>query len=490
MVYREPAVIRFSDEPTVVPNMRDSQETLGQLARLWDSRGLLFIHDHPVGHSSHVRIFKSVSQDRQIGDRRAMNSQEAKVCGPSSELPAGSDLTSLIVCLRTERITISITDRSDFYHQFRSSPSRARTNTLFPSIPVELVKGTAAYERFLAGASKKKVREQVGDHLEGYVPSSVLVPPEPGCLWISFNSVLQGDHAGVEIATESHANLLRSHGLLQPKEHLVASSPLRSFSGAQGLVIDDFFAISIQDKSTPHDRSMSSLAYEKAQTAYRHAGLEGSPEKDLVSVSEGKVIGAYVNGGHRATSRGMVVVGSPVEKRLGLSVLLLMVSQLQSTSDSLHLCLLGGSTSILGLRRPLMSVLQEAFHVVDQNDFDANRPKLVHLSRKVATELVLLAVLMPLAVSDIAAPLDKSIYCTDASLSKGAILEAEVEDHILRVLYRTSISKGAYTKMLSGRTSVLKTHDWKFEEEPFEEDDVYGSPGTSPKGRLLSRLSS
>ena len=237
MVYREPAVIRFSEEPTVVPNMRDSRETLGQLARLWDSRGLLFIHDRPVGHSSHVRVFntlKSISQDRQIGDRRAMNSQEAKVCGPSSDLPAGSDLTSLIVCPHSERITISITDRSDFYHQFKSSPSRARTNTLFPSIPISLVKGTAAYENFLAGVSKKKVREQVGDHLEGFVPSPVLVSPDPGCLWISFNSVLQGDHAGVEIATESHANLLRSHGLLQPNERLVASSPLKSFSEAAG----------------------------------------------------------------------------------------------------------------------------------------------------------------------------------------------------------------------------------------------------------------
>ena len=484
MVYREPAVIRFSEEPTVVPNMRDSRETLGQLARLWDSRGLLFIHDRPVGHSSHVRVFntlKSISQDRQIGDRRAMNSQEAKVCGPSSDLPAGSDLTSLIVCPHSERITISITDRSDFYHQFKSSPSRARANTLFPSIPISLVKGTAAYKNFLAGVLKKKVREQVGDHLEGFVPSPVLISPDPGCLWISFNSVLQGDHAGVEIATESHANLLRSHGLLQPNERLVASSPLKSFSEAQGLVIDDFFAISIQDKSTPPELSLSTTAYNMAQAAYLEAGLAGSPEKDLVSVNEGKVIGAYVNGGHRATSRGMVVVGSPIEKRLGLSVLTLMVSQLKYTSDSLHLCLLGGWTSILGFRRPLMSVLQDAFHVVDQNHFDANHPKLVHLPRKVATELVLLAVLMPLGVTDIAAPLDKSIYCTDASLSKGAILEAEVPDKILRVLYRTSISKGAYTKMLSGRTSLLKTHDWKYEEEPFEEDNAFGISGPSPE---------
>ena len=66
MVYREPAVIRFSEEPTVVPNMRDSRETLGQLARLWDSRGLLFIHDRPVGHSSHVRVFNTLKSIKLV----------------------------------------------------------------------------------------------------------------------------------------------------------------------------------------------------------------------------------------------------------------------------------------------------------------------------------------------------------------------------------------------------------------------------------------
>lgn len=117
-------------------------------------------------------------------------------------------------------------------------------------------------------------------------------------------------------STESHANLLRSYGLLQPDERVVASSPLRSFSEAQGLVIDDFFAISIQSKSISSEHTLSSTAYHRAQQAYREHGLEGSPEKDLVSVQEGKVIGAYVNGGPRATSRGLVTVGSPVEKRL------------------------------------------------------------------------------------------------------------------------------------------------------------------------------
>ena len=473
MVYRDPACIRFTEEPSVVPNNRDSSETVGQLALLWDVQGLLFVHDRPVGVSSHVRIFntlKSISQDRQIGDRRAMNSQEAKVGGPSSDLPSGYDIVSLIVNPKIQSVAISITDRSDFYHQFYATPSRAYGNTVAPSVPAELLQQTNAYRVFKARTSRKKIREKTGDHLEQFTPTSVLCP-EPGHLWISFNSILQGDHSGVEIATESHSNLLKAFGLLHDSCRLVASSPLKSFEEAQGLVIDDFFALSIQDKNTQPCDTRSAFAYRQAQVAYGCHGLEGSPEKDIVAQPEGKVIGANINGGHRATSRGMVLVGAPIEKRLGLSILSLFLSQLTYTPDSLHLCLVGGWTSVLGYRRPMMSILQSSYHIVDMKNFDANSPVLVPLPRSVATELVMLAVLMPLAVSDIAAPLDSKLFCTDASLRKGAILETTLDEKVMKVLYRSTISKGSYTRLLSHHSTTLKTHDWTFEESDEEKED-------------------
>ena len=58
-----------------------------------------------------------------------------------------------------------------------------------------------------------------------------------------------------------------------------------------------------------------------------------------------------------------------------------------------------------------------------QNEVDANKPKLVKLSRTVANELVLLAAPMPLAISDLGAAYCPSIFATDASSFKGAICE-------------------------------------------------------------------
>ena len=112
--------------------------------------------------------------------------------------------------------------------------------------------------------------------------------------------------------------------------------------------------------------------------------------------------------------------------------------------------------------------------------FDANHPRLVPLSRKVALELVTLAVLMPLAVADIAAPIDKKLYCTDASLKKGAILETSLEDRLMQVLYRATINKGSYTRMLSPSASILKAYDLSFEEDEDEGEATQKLPADRP----------
>ena len=63
----------------------------------------------------------------------------------------------------------------------------------------------------------------------------------------AFGSLFQGDHLGVEIASEAHAGLLMSHGLLPGPSRLVANLALVEDEVVQGLYIDDFFIISKED---------------------------------------------------------------------------------------------------------------------------------------------------------------------------------------------------------------------------------------------------
>ena len=133
-----------------------------------------------------------------------------------------------------------------------------------------------------------------------------------------------------------------------------------------------------------------------------------------------------------------------------------MLCQLLYTTDSLHLCLLGAWVSVLSYRRPLiMAISQKSFSVLNQNDFDRDRPRLVQLSRQVANELVLLSVLMFFAVFDLAAEYMEEIFCTDASSSKGAICSAPCSKGLREVLWRSCKSKGSYTRLLSPIETVL-----------------------------------
>ncbi len=346
-------MVRVGDRPII----RDTPETVGQLAKLWGCNGLLLLHDDGVPSNGLTRIFNSYKGpqvDRQIGDRRGLNSLECKVPGPSSSLPSGVDVSELYADPRYETLAISITDRRDFYHQIAVTRSKALGNTVGPPVPIHLISSTNAYKDFVAKGRRRKYRREIdGDEFNiTNNPASLLVPPPEDHLWIAFDSVLQGDHLGVEVATDGHRNLLRSFGLLDDQVSLTADRPLRSVSELQGLCIDDFFCVSVEKLGSSMDTSRAKRAYDTAQLAYSRHGLLGAPQKDIISSDSGKTIGAYVNSSERARRYNLITVGAPPEKRVGLSFLTLQLCRLSHTTDALHLCLLGAWVSILSYRRP------------------------------------------------------------------------------------------------------------------------------------------
>ena len=173
-------------------------------------------------------------------------------------------------------------------------------------------------------------------------------------------------------------------------------------------------------------------------------------------MTSGKAIGATVNGGDAATSRNLVTLGAPPSKRISLATITLQIAQLSHTTDSLHLCLLGAWVSVLGYRRPLLSILSKSFHLVDQMAFDQNHPKMIRLPRSVATELCLVATLMPLAMTELSAPYHEEVFCSDASEKMGAFCRAPLSARLVQALWKTERSKGAYSRLLSPAEVVLK----------------------------------
>ena len=456
MASRESFVIFDDRVPEVweYPRIRETPQKIASLAKLWDVNGLLVLHDDVPPRHEWVRIFgcfKDAQRDRQIGDRRGRNSCEKKVNGPSAELPAGSDLCDIVFDPRCHSLHISVTDRSDFYHQIAVTRARALTNTLGPGFPESLVSETKAFQQFSLQSAKKKSRLAHGDDL---FSRRAQTKAKPGILFAAFDSVLQGDHAGVEFACAAHSQLLRDRGLLDNDCIVTGSRPVISKDNFQGLVIDDFFSISVEEKHTGRV-SRSAKAFDRAQQAYIDFALAGSPEKDVRDASRAKVIGAEIAADEVALRFRCPSVGSPAAKRFGLSWVTLQLCQLSHTTDSLHLSLLGGWTSSLMFRRPLMSILQHSFNVVPNIEVSEKHAKLVPLHRKVATELLLVSILAPLIKADISVPYCDELFATDASLDRGAVVSTKVSEDVYEALYRCCKNKGSYTRLLTKEEQVF-----------------------------------
>ena len=472
MVYRYPDILLLDRVPRddEYPKFHDDAEEVGRLARPWDSRGLLFIHQ--VDFKKHVpyeavRVFnnyKAVDCDRQIGDRRGRNAVEARICGPSATLPGGADLADLWLFPKLHRFSVNITDRSDFYHQFWVSENRALANSLLPPLPHSELADTKAMTAYaLSLASRGKDRLKTGDGLRfssrqcfGRVPDDSFI--------VSFRSIFQGDHSGVEIATDAHIGLLQRNGLLLDAARLESHRPFVGGYALEGLVIDDF-TVGVVDRMTGVPVGLSAgemSAHEKflkAKRAYKDVGLVGSDHKDIVDSAQGKVIGAWLNSSNHAARQDVATLGGPPSKRYGLSHITLNCCQLSSITDVLLGSLLGGWTSLLGYRRPLLSILNESFHLVNASEVDADHPCIVSLSRQVCQELTLISILAPLAVSDLGVGMLDHIYATDASNTHGAIVSAEIDSRIPWMVSRCCKSKGAYARILSPSESLLKSLD-------------------------------
>ena len=484
--YRDPRCLQSSLAPGVMPPLRDSQKTIGELASLWDSLGLLHLHREELDPNSYVRIFnayKSELADRQIGDRRGANALESRISefGPSSRLPAGYDIAELSLDPRRESLVIYITDRKDFYHQFWVSDCKAIGNSLGPKVHISHVEQCPSYATFAnryATRNKRYDRSKHGDRL-GHQPSAL--SDKEHC-FVAFKSILQGDHCGVDIATDAHTSVLQERGLLHPDSSLIATRPLVSQNLCQGLVIDDFFAISVERDGTLPQESEAYRKYRVSQEVYQRHKLAGSPQKDILGEASGKVIGAWTDSRPSTRARGLCTVSAPPSKRLGLSHVSLSVASLSHTSDALHLCLVGGWISAMGYRRPTYSLFDSAFRLVSSSDFDPNHPRLVSLPRPVANELVLASILHPLMMTDIGAKYHDRVFATDASSKKGAVCSAPITQQMSEILWKTSKSKGSYSRLMSPAEELL--HRLGIREEIEQEEN--GPWETDRPGRPLA----
>ena len=112
-----------------------------------------------------------------------------------------------------------------------------------------------------------------------------------------------------------------------------------------------------------------------------------------------------------------------------------------------------------------MGILQKSYSLVCAAAVDVNNPVLVPLNRLSANELVLLSVLVPKYLDE--------VFCSDASMTHGAICSTRVSPEASELLWKSCRTKGAYTRMQSPAESMLERMEIR---EPGLLEDVECGP--------------
>ena len=448
--FQDPSILLHGDDSKLDgPSFkRESIDENTRLALIWDCHGLLDLH--PCGREDGLacRVFnahKSTLVDRQIGDRRWLNSAEAHPRGPSAFLPAGSLITN-VHCGRGETLYGCASDRKDFYHQAKVSRERSFSNLLPFEFPCSTFIGTSAWTKMLATLNPGKGREQEGDRL-GMMPKTRLRADQLSTVHAGFASLYQGDHLGVEFALESHTELLQRGGLLVPEQTILNHHIFPAGPCWQGLVIDDFFAVSREKDGSDPLASKAVELLKIAEDVYGDAKVVGSDEKTIRGADVFKIVGAEVTSDRRTRSAGLISVVAPLSKRIPMIALTLRVAELPVISKGLASKLGGNWISILMFRRCLTCLLSEIFGYGNKTNQEAD--EVVRLTRSTADELVVTSIFGLLAATDVSVPYDSSVFATDASNHKGAVTELKVPAEVSEILWLGSDKRGGYT-MLDG----------------------------------------
>ena len=364
-------------------------------------------------------------------------------------------------CLRfSHRLCGSTTDRRDFYTQCRVSPERAARNAVKPCLPLRAFVGTKAFERYVTWVDSRAGPHRPRASLALRPALLDLNRPMHGC----FQALFQGDASGVEFATAAHVAFLEDTSDLQPPEkgRIVAGQPPSRKGPWAGVIIDDAFAISVEEALAtslqdgenhaseghgPSDPSTSEKMILKARAAYERAGILGSSEKDTLSEDVFVIGGAQVDSSPASVREGLVQVGTPIQKRLSLSLASLKLAGYRTTTEELTSMISGAWVSALLFRRCAMACLGKLFGISVKEAPGPEGSKLVPLPSAVRQELCIVSVLAPVLATNVAAPFLQEVFASDASMKRGAYVKAPASLPEASSLWLAADTKGFYTML-------------------------------------------
>ena len=377
---------------------------------LWEIGMVEFRLEHELLHVDGAPVTAGLfcvphkaQSDRLIVDRRKANAIEARLNW--SWLPNGAQLGQLQLNA-DEDVRGCGEDLSNYFYLLENPPD---------------IRGRAAIGRGFYGSE---------------VPDAGL---DQDALYYACLRVWgMGDHNAVCVAQSVHEDVLTTAGAWNRDTAMRYGVPLGPGPFYQGIYIDDLLLLQKTPKHKVGDPAAGedSVVLGKARAGYAKAGLPTATGKSFEYSRKFVAWGVEVD-----SASGLASV--PAGRRLQLFVLTMGILSLGRCSPEILRSLLGCYVHPFGLRRELSCCFGRAYRWLE-----GLRPRRSSsIPADVFEELRLAALHLPLAASDLRAPVSTTIHTSDATPSRGAFTTATVSRDLASALFDHAEHRGRYTRL-------------------------------------------
>ena len=380
------------------------------LKKLHSAKMIEFLPIEDVLHDGH-RIIKGglfcvphkSTSDRLINDRRPLNAREHRLnwC----ELPAGPMLTQLIL-EDNQSVRCSGDDLSNYFY---------------------LIKHLDCWLH----------RNGFGDPIVGHKLPGLGLEPHRKYL-PAFRVVCMGDTNGVDIAQGTHEAVLVGAGCLQAHQKLVYGKMFPASDTLEGLYIDDHLVFQVvpTKKLRQRNKAPDDHLIEASRSRYRELGLPTSEKKAINKSYDFKAWGTALN-----SQSGRV--GSPVEKLKQIEQLACLLLKEGFASKKALQKLVGLFVHPFMHRRLCMAIFHHIYLFIDR----MNEKGLKRLPHYVKDEIACAILLLPVAESNVRAPVSIQVSASDASSRRGGRAVTITSKAFAKTLYRYAEAKGEHCRM-------------------------------------------
>ena len=392
-----------------------------RLFELLDSSNRLGVHrrdeiEEPYG-SGLFSVVKDLRKDRLILDSRGANLLERPAQRWIQSLACGEALVRLLV-KEDEIVKASGNDLRDFYYLFQVSEERSRRNYLVGSIH-------AAKVSHLEALKKKQISD--------------------GWIFGSLRTLAMGDCQAVELAQTCHLSLTLNCGGASKDNLISMHHPLPREKTSVGIVIDDYVAISVVPKDAEAERSEGADLADTMFKEYQRVKLIPHEGKAFRDSKEANFWGLDLDG-ERATVRGSL------KRAIPLAGLLLRVAKLGAATGGLLETLTGSIISLFLYRRRFLAVLDSLFATY----FGRSRKTVIGLDGRTKSDLLIVACLLPVAVSSLRAKVGPRVTATDASSWGEAAVVGSIPQLVANELYRHTLKKSLWVWLLKPYAALMR----------------------------------